>query len=160
MYIWCFSGNWTIISCGYIAQLKFYNNCGKKLKLSNRSWKLPKFHMKQYFVLYCIYKKIWSETRNRHSNCLQIIPDPTQLFESSREMLRFVSSVRVNFAESFSTFYHSLHRWYHDISTNFMIFKLRLLFIDFSDVSATRLWSCFVNTMFEIYGLVLDTASD
>ena len=30
-------------------------------------------------------------------------------------------------------FYHSLHIWYHDISTSFKIFGLRLLFIEFKN---------------------------
>ena len=74
-------------------------------------------------------------------------------------MLRFVSSVRINFAETLSIFYYSLHVWYHDNSTIFVIFRLRLLFIEFSDFSATRFCSCFANTMFEISGLALDTVS-
>ena len=55
-------------------------------------------------------------------------------------------------------FYHSLI-WYHDILTNFMIFGLRLLFIEFKNNSTAGSWSCFVNKMFEIGGLFLDTAS-
>ena len=104
-------------------------------------------------------KKFWSETPNRHSNCLLILPDLSQISETSPEMIRFVSSVHVNFAETLSIFYHSLHVWYHDNSMNFVIFRLRLLFIEFSDVSTTRFCSCFVNTMFEISGLALDTVS-
>ena len=104
-------------------------------------------------------KKFWSETPNRNSNCLQILQDNSQISETSQEMLRFVSSVRVNCAKTFSIFYHSLYVWYRDNSMNFMIFRLRLLFIDFSDVSATRLWLCFASTMFEISGLALDTVS-
>ena len=90
--------------------------------------------------------------------CL-ILPDLSQISETSPEMIRFVSSVRVNFAETLSNFYHNLHVWYHDNSTNFVIFRLRLLFIEFSDFSATRFCSCFANTMFEISGLALDTVS-
>ena len=78
---------------------------------------------------------------------------------NSPEMIRFVSNIRVNFAETLSIFYHSLHVWYHDNSTIFGIFRLRLLFIEFSDFSATRFCSCFANTMFEISGLALDTVS-
>ena len=39
-------------------------------------------------------------------------------------------------------FYHGLHVWYHEISTNLMIFKLRLLFLEFKNHLATRSWSC------------------
>ena len=120
---------------------------------------MPKIHKKWSLFSIIYTKKIWSETPNRHSNCLLILPDLSQISETSSEMIRFVSSVHVNFAETLSIFYHSLHVWYHDNSMNFMIFRLRLLFIEFSDVSATRLWSCFTNTMFEISGLALDTVS-
>ena len=47
-------------------------------------------------------------------------------------------------------FYHGLHVWYHEILTNLMIFRLRLLFLEFKNHSATRSWSCFQNKMFEI----------
>ena len=79
--------------------------------------------------------------------------------ETSSEILRFVSIVRDNLRETFSNFYHNLHIWYHDISTSFKIFGLRLLFIEFKDNSTASSWSCFVNKMFKIGGLVLDTAS-
>ena len=42
------------------------------------------------------------------------------------EMSWFVSILRDNVHEIFWNFYHSLHIWYHDISTSFMIFGLRL----------------------------------
>ena len=70
-----------------------------------------------------------------------------------------VSIVRDNLREIFSNFYHSLRIWYHDILTSFMIFELRLLFIEFKNNSTASSWSCFVNKMFEIGGLVLDMAS-
>jgi hypothetical protein len=47
------------------------------------------------------------------------------------EMLRFRWIVGDNLCETFSIFHHSLHVWYHDILTNFMIFELRVLFIEF-----------------------------
>ena len=47
----------------------------------------------------------------------------------------------------------------YDILTSFMIFGLRLLFIEFKNNSTASLWSCFVNKMFKIGGLFLDTAS-
>ena len=144
--------------CLYITHLKF-NNCDERIKITKWLRKIAKKSQEAIFVLYCIYKKFWSETPNRHSNCLLILPDLSQISETSSEMIRFVSSVRVNFAETLSIFYHSLHVWYHDNSTNFMIFRLHLFFIEFSDVSATRFCSCFANTMFEISGLALDTVS-
>ena len=47
-------------------------------------------------------------------------------------------------------FYHSLHVWYHEIMRNLMIFRLRLLFLEFKNHSATCSWSCFLNKMFKI----------
>ena len=47
----------------------------------------------------------------------------------------------------------------HEILTSFMIFGLRLHFIEFKNNSTASLWSCFMNKMFEIGGLVRDTAS-
>ena len=144
--------------CLYITHLKF-NNCDERIKIMKWLRKIAKNSQEAIFVLYCIYKNFWSETPNRHSNCLLILPDLSQISETSSEMIRFVSSVRINFAETLSIFYHSLHVWYHDNSTIFVIFRLRLLFIEFSDVSTTRFCSCFANTMFEISGLALDTVS-
>ena len=62
--------------------------------------------------------------------------------------------------QDISTCDHILHIWYHDISTSFMIFGLRLHFIEFKNNSSASSWSCFVNKMFEILGPFLDTASD
>ena len=47
-------------------------------------------------------------------------------------------------------FYHSLHIWYHELLTNFMIFKLRLDFIQLKHFSTAPSSSCFGNQMFEI----------
>jgi hypothetical protein len=47
------------------------------------------------------------------------------------EMSWFVSIVCDNMHETFFNFYHNLHIQYHDISTSFMIFGLRLHFIEF-----------------------------
>ena len=79
--------------------------------------------------------------------------------ETSSEILQFASIVCDNLCKTFSNFYHSLHIWYHDILTSCMIFGLRLLFIEFKNKSTASSWSCFVNKMFEIGGLFLDTAS-
>ena len=79
--------------------------------------------------------------------------------ETSSEILRFASIVRDNLHETFSNFYHSLHIWYHDIWTSFMIFGLCLLFIEFKNNSIASSWSCFMNKMFKILGPFLDTAS-
>ena len=67
--------------------------------------------------------------------------------------------VRDNVHEIFWNFYHSLHIWYHDISTSFMIFGLRLLFIEFINTSHAISRTCFVNEISEISGPFLDTAS-
>ena len=70
-----------------------------------------------------------------------------------------VSIVRDKLAQNLLNFYHSLHIWYHDISTSFKIFGLRLLFIEFKNNLAASSWSFFMNKMFEIGGLFLNTAS-
>ena len=75
------------------------------------------------------------------------------------EMFWFVSIVRDNVHEIFWNFYHSLHIWYPDISTSFMIFGLHLLFIEFKNTSHTISRTCFVNKMSEISSPFLDTAS-
>jgi len=75
------------------------------------------------------------------------------------KMSWFVSIVHDNVHQTFSNFYHILHIRYHDISTNFMIFGLRLHFIEFKNNSFASSWSCFVNKMFEILGPLMDTAS-
>jgi hypothetical protein len=95
-------------------------------------------------------QKFWSQTLIRLSHWLQILPNPSQRYDSSSEILRFINIVRDRLCETFSIFYHGLHVWYHEILTNLMIFRLRLLFLEFKNHSATRLWSCFLNKIFEI----------
>ena len=87
---------------------------------------------------------IWS------SLWLQILPNPSQRYDSSWEILQVVNIIHDILCETFSIFYHSLHIWYHEILTNLMIFRLCLLFLEFKNHLATRLWSCFLNKMFEI----------
>ena len=80
------------------------------------------------YVLYCLYKKFWSQTAIRPSLWLQILPNPSQHYDSSFEIPRFVNIVRDRLSKTFSIFYHGLHVWYHEILTNLMIFRPRLLF--------------------------------
>ena len=47
----------------------------------------------------------------------------------------------------------------YDILTSFMIFGIRLFFIEFKNNSTASSWSCFMNKMFEIDGVFLDRAS-
>ena len=96
-------------------------------------------------------KKFWSQIPIRPSLWLQILPNHSQRYDSSTEMLRFVNIVRDKTCETLSIFYHSLHIWYHHIMTNLVIFKLRLLFLEFKNHSTTRSWSCFLNEMFGIF---------
>jgi hypothetical protein len=49
--------------------------------------------------------------------------------ETSREMFRFLKSVRDNLFKTLSTIYHNLYVWYHDHSTKIVIFQLHLNFI-------------------------------
>ena len=98
--------------------------------------------------MYCLYKKFWTQTPIHMSLGLQILPDPSKLYESSPEMLPFVSIIRHKLCETFSIFYHRLHIWYHDILTNLV--RLRLVFVEFKNHSDTCSWSCFLDKMFEI----------
>jgi hypothetical protein len=69
--------------------------------------------------------------------------------ETSSEMFQVVNNVHDNLFEMFSIFYHNLYIQYHDILLNFMIFGLRLLFIEFKNRSSTGPRSCFLNKMFQ-----------
>ena len=112
------------------------------------------------YVLYCLYKKFWSQTLIR--SIVTLTPNLTEFFSTLRfffEILRFVDIVHDRLYETFSIFYHSLHIWYHEILTNLMIFRFRLLFLEFKNHSATRLWSCFLNKIFEISFYFLGKAS-
>ena len=116
------------------------------------------------FVLYCLYKKFWSQSMFSiaYTKSSKVKPqfdryfdsksyqNPSQRYDSSCEIPRFVNIIHDRLSETFSIFYHSLHVWYHEILTNLMIFRLRLLFLEFKNHSATRSWSCFLNKMFEI----------
>ena len=59
---------------------------------------------------------------------LQILPNPSQCYDSSSEILQFVNIVHDRLCETFSIYYHSLHVWYPEILTNLMIFRLCLFF--------------------------------
>ena len=121
-----------------------------KLKLPKWSKKITKITHESIYILYCLYIKFWSQAPIRPSLWLQILPNSSQRYDSSSEMLRFVNIVRDKLYETFSIFYHNLHIWNHHIMTNLMIFRLRLLFLEFKNHLATRSWSCFLNKMFEI----------
>ena len=101
--------------------------------------------MKQSLFSIAYTKKFWSQTLIQPSLRLQILSNPSQRYDSSCDILRFINIVRDRLCETFSIFYHSLHEWYHEILTNLMIFRLRLLFLKFKNHSATRSWLCFLN---------------
>ena len=103
----------------------------KKFKIIRWIKKITKILHEAIHLVYCLYKKFWSETPIRSLLWLKILTDPTYVYGTTSEMLRFVSNVRDNFYETCSIFYHSLHVWYHDILTNLIIFRLRLIFIEF-----------------------------
>ena len=104
-------------------------------------------------------QKFWSQTPIQLSFWIAILHNPSQLYDSSSEMLQIVSNVCDKLCETFLIFYHNLHIWYHDILTNLMIFRVSLLFIEFKSNFATRSWSCFVNKMFKISFHFPDNAS-
>ena len=118
--------------------------------MNKRIQKITKITHELIYVLYCLYKKFWSQTPIWSSLWLQILPNPSQRYDSSFEILRFVNIVHDRFVRNLFNFYHSLHVWYHEILINLMIFGLRLLFLEFKNHSATYSWSCFLNKMFEI----------
>ena len=70
---------------------------------------------------------------------------------SSLEMFRFLTSVHENFCKTFPKFYHNLHAWNHDTMTNFMIFWICFLLIEFYNNSFKQFWVWFVSKIFEIY---------
>ena len=65
-------------------------------------------------------------------------------------MLLFVKVIHDKLCETFSIVFHSLYVWYQEILTNLVIFRLRLLFLEFKNHSTTRSWSCFRNKIFGI----------
>ena len=81
--------------------------------------------------LCCLYKKFWTQTTIQPSIWLQILSNPSQLYDSSSEMYRFVSTYVTKVCETSSTFSHNLHIWYYDILPNLIIFRLCLLFLNF-----------------------------
>ena len=56
-----------------------------------------------------------------------------------------------NCAKPCQFFFDSLHIWYQEILSNLIIFRLRLLFLEFKKHSATRSWSCFLNKIFDFF---------
>ena len=94
--------------------------------------------------------KVLKSNPIRSSLWLQILQNPSQRYHSSCEILWCVNIIHDILCETFSIFYHGLHVWYHEILTNPMIFRLRLLFLEFKNQLATHSWSCFLNKMFEI----------
>ena len=123
-----------------------------------RIQKITKNSHETIYVHY-LYKKFWSQTPIQPSLWLQILPNPSQCYDPSSEILRFVNIIRDRLCETFTIFYHGLHVWYHEILTKLMIFRLHCFFLEFKNHSATRSWSCFLNKMFEISFYFLDKAS-
>ena len=95
-------------------------------------------------------QKVLKSNPIRSSLWLQILSNPSQRYDSSSEILRFINIVHDRLCKTLLIFYHSLHIWYHEILTNLMIFRLCLLFLEFKSQTATHLWSCFLNKMFKI----------
>ena len=95
-------------------------------------------------------QKVLKSNPIRSSLWLQILPNPSQRYDSSCEILRVINIIHDILCETFSFFYHNLYIWYHEILTNLMIFRLCLLFLEFKNHSATCSWSCFLNKMSKI----------
>ena len=75
-------------------------------------------------------KKITSKTPTRTSLWLDISKNPSEFYETSSEMPRFVNYIHDNFSKAISNFYHRLPVWSHDVMTNFKNFWLLLNFIN------------------------------
>jgi len=151
---WC----WVInnFNCSPDINLKLQKN----FKIIKLIQKITKILLETIHHVYYLYKKFWSENLIRSSLWLKILSNPSHVYETSSKMLSFVSNILDNFYETISIFYHSFHVSYHDILTNLMIFRLRLIFIEFKTYSATRSLSCFVNKMFEFSFQFFDNASN
>ena len=68
-----------------------------------------------------------------HVRCLQTEESPKKFHDFVKRPTRWWASYMANLRETSSNFYHSLHIWYHDILTSFMIFGFRLPFIEFKN---------------------------
>ena len=113
----------------------------------------PKIYQNHTWINLCSLlpiQKVLKSNPIRSSFWLQILPNPSQRYNSSCEILRVINIIDDILCKTFSIFYHSLHVWYHEILTNLMIFRLCLLFLEFKNHSATRSWSCFLNKLFKI----------
>ena len=91
--------------------------------------------------------------KSNPNSTVTLTPNLTESFSTLRFFFwdtSVVNIVRDRLCETFSIFYHGLHVWYHEILTNLIIFKLCLLLLEFKSRTATCLWSCFLNKMFEI----------
>jgi len=99
----------------------------KKIKIIKWIQKITKILHETIHHVCCLYKKFWCGTPIQSSIWLKISTDPSYVYGTTLEMFRFVSNVRENFCEISLIFYHSLHVWYHDITTNPKIFRLRLI---------------------------------
>ena len=80
-------------------------------------------------------QKVLNSNNNSTSIWLQILSDPSQLYDSSSEMYQFVSTYVTKVCEISSTFFHNLHIWYYNILSNLIIFRLCLLFLKFLENS-------------------------
>ena len=95
-------------------------------------------------------QKVLKSNPIRLSLWLQILPNPSQRYNSSCEILWFVNIVHDRLCETYSIFtiattYDIMRSWQISWFSDFAFF-----FYNLNNHSATRSWSCFPNKMFVI----------
>jgi hypothetical protein len=65
-------------------------------------------------------------------------------------MSRFVNTMHDELFKTFLYYFHNLLIVYHEVSTNLMIFKLHLHFIQLKNISKSHRFPYLTNKMFEI----------
>ena len=91
---------------------------------------------------HCLHKKFWSHNSIWWSVRLKNLTDSFKCHWILFRISHPVTNVCDNFFEIFSNFFHSLYLCYHAFTTNFIIFRLRLSFIEFKIYSATNSLLC------------------
>jgi hypothetical protein len=104
--------------------------------------------------------KFWSLNSISNSNLnllrLQTESSGSQDSETSSEILRFLNTIHENLLKTLYMMYHKLHIGYHEPSTNLMIFKLYLHFIQLKNIATAYGFSWFANKMFKISSNFMD----
>ena len=133
-------------------QYKFkFNLHSSKTNFNIVKWaqKIMNIYHKPIHHDHCLHKKFWSHISIWWSVGLKNLTDSFTCLWNFFGIPHPVTNICDNFCEIFSIFFHSLDLWYHAFTTNFIIFRLRLSFIEFKIYSATNSLLCFPNKMFD-----------